>query len=186
MESFGRVVVVSLAALAVVLICSKNIVAAEDPEFGVIRDLCERTTNQDFCFSMLSSDKRSRGMNFGELIRLSIVVSNEKGKEGKNHILELQKQTTDPLLKKILDHCSGQYDIGVLDDTQDALNEYNQGDYRLAAISVGSCVNGIETCEDAFRSPPYPTNILRETNEYVKKHCFVSVQLVDSISKSTN
>ncbi|KAG9442987.1 hypothetical protein H6P81_018841 [Aristolochia fimbriata] len=187
MESFRRVlVVVSLAALAVVVMHSKsvNVVAAEDPDLQVIRDLCGRARNPDFCFSMLSSDKRSRGMNFGELIRLAIVVSNEKGKEAKNHILDLQKQTTDPLVKRILNYCGKQYDVGVVHDTDNALVNYNKGEYRLAAISIGACVATVDECASAFMSPPNPPYVMRETNEFVEKNCLVALQLVNSITES--
>ncbi|KAG9442998.1 hypothetical protein H6P81_018852 [Aristolochia fimbriata] len=186
-----RMPVIYLAALGalVLMICSENNVVAEVPELQVIRDLCNRTESPDFCFSILSSDPDSRGSDFNELRFNFLRLSREKAERGVRFISALQKKTTDPLLKEILNYCSHRYERQVVRDTRTALDRYIDPDIPATLEALSWCIDAVEECEKAFKSPPYPacekafksstypSYIMRETNELMKKYCRVARQM---------
>ncbi|KAG9442997.1 hypothetical protein H6P81_018851 [Aristolochia fimbriata] len=183
MEMIRRqiLLLVSLAVLAV-HVCSKNGVAAQGPVSQAIRDACENIVRKDFCISILSSDPRSRDRKYpGQLAHVSILLSNEKGKESLNHISDLEKQTTDPYLKKVLNYCHDRYDLGPVGHTATAIEHFNNGDHDLAAQSLSDCVAKVDECDQVFRSPPYPPFVLGETDEIMNNYCYVALELVNSL-----
>ncbi|KAG9442995.1 hypothetical protein H6P81_018849 [Aristolochia fimbriata] len=172
---------VSLAVIAV-QVCSKNGVAAQRPVSQAIQDACQNTLRPDVCISILSSDPRSRDRKYpGQLAYLSILLSNEKGKESLNHISDLEKQTTDPYLKKVLNYCYDRYDLGAVGATAKALGHFNDGEAGRAALSLSDCTAKVDECDQVFRSPPYPPSVLAETDEIMLKYCYVALELVNSL-----
>ncbi|KAG9442991.1 hypothetical protein H6P81_018845 [Aristolochia fimbriata] len=172
---------VSLAALAV-QVGTKNGVAAQGSVSQAIRDACQNTLRPDVCIFILSSDPRSRDRKYpGQLAYLATLLSNEKGKESLNHISDLQKQTTDPYLKKVLNYCHDRYELGPVGHTSTALEHLNDGDHNLAAQSLSDCVAKVDECDHIFRIPPYPPSVLAETDEVMNKYCYVALELVNSL-----
>ncbi|KAG9442999.1 hypothetical protein H6P81_018853 [Aristolochia fimbriata] len=174
-----RMPVMYLAALGalVLMISSENNVVAEVPELQVIRDLCNRTESPDFCFSILSSDPNYLGSDFDELRSIFLTLSLGKAEEGVRFISALQKKTTDPMLKEILNYCSIRYEREVVVHTNRAGLLYLER--VTGALKLLSwCIDAVEECGNAFKCPPYPAYVMRETNELMKKYCRVAGQLI--------
>ncbi|KAG9441407.1 hypothetical protein H6P81_017261 [Aristolochia fimbriata] len=172
-----------ISSVAILAIHVSSTVAAQSRVVSqVIRDTCQQATHPDFCVSVLSSDDRSLGRKYpGQLTYLAIVISYEKAKEGRNHVADEEKKTTDPLVKKILNYCLDRYDIGAVDGTESAIKEFDNGNKRLAAIDLSAVFGPLDECIGAFNRPPYPANPIGATNELVTKYCYLALELLHSV-----
>ncbi|KAG9458317.1 hypothetical protein H6P81_002825 [Aristolochia fimbriata] len=152
---------------------------AENPDLKVIRAACETTAIPEFCFEMLSGDPNNRGKDLHGLAAVAVNLANVRGISIRIYIANLQKKTTDPVLKHILDGCFGDYDTGVIYDTREAIDEFGKTDYRGSVLSMSGAASAVNQCNDSFATGSQE-NPLKDYNIYMINYLTVGVGLVNN------
>ncbi|KAG9441393.1 hypothetical protein H6P81_017247 [Aristolochia fimbriata] len=177
-----RLVVLLVISLVAMLAVHVTPVAARVPQVPkMIQETCDQSMHPDFCVSVLFSDPRTREEDsLSKLTYFTVVITNEKAKQGMSFVSEVEKNTTDPLGKKLLNYCVDRYEVGPVGGTENAMEDFGEdvGDKTLVANDVSSCLGPLDECNMAFNRPPYPANKIRETNDLVAKYCFLALDLI--------
>ncbi|KAG9441808.1 hypothetical protein H6P81_017662 [Aristolochia fimbriata] len=149
----------------------------------LIRDVCKKTTDPDFCFALLSTNPNSKGKDFHDLTALSINSANERGVAVRAYIGYLGNNTGEPVMKGILEECYGDYDDGVVKGTAGALDAFAESEYGSAVLRLSGSVSATLDCDKAFESGSRE-NVLKDLNGTVMRYLIVAGDLINAFRKN--
>ncbi|KAK9269389.1 hypothetical protein L1049_001162 [Liquidambar formosana] len=133
------------------LISQFSILADED---NLIDKTCKQTPFYDLCVATLQNDSRSASANVSGLGGIMVDAVSVKATELLDHIQELLKRTTDPMVKQSLKECANIYHVVRDADVPQAAQAFAYGDYKFAEQAMNDAANEADICQRKFMRSP--------------------------------
>lgn len=149
-------------------------------DVNFIRNTCSKTQNPSFCFSTLSSDKRSiNATTVDTLAGVSIDLTVAAAEATLSFINDLADKNPGTTLEEDLHLCAQLYS-NAIDDLHDATDELNSKDYGAASSSEDQADDAPDSCQGAFTDGV--TSPVTDKNKMVKDLAGLSGDLLDLLN----
>ncbi|XP_060178240.1 pectinesterase inhibitor-like [Lycium barbarum] len=165
----------SMRKLIVIFFISLSLITFSSGD--LIDDVCRKSRDFKVCTTSLRADPKSSSADEKGLIRILLQQCLAKATSIYNEIVNLLKETKEPVLKECLQICKDNYD-GSNEDLIDSIKYFDASDYFSLKISAAGATNGAVTCEEAFTEPPVRKSPIKSENDNFADFVHLTMSLI--------
>ncbi|XP_059436081.1 pectinesterase inhibitor-like [Corylus avellana] len=140
------------AVAFVLLVYSQSLgmVRADLEDQDLVDITCSKTYNPVFCTSTLRADPGSTSTDLKGLALIMLHAVQNRTNETFRHVEYLIGQTSDPVIKEMLNGCSTEYGVAAVVSCPDAIKQFGWGRFLFSQGDMDGVFHNAENCEGYF------------------------------------
>jgi pectinesterase inhibitor-like protein len=140
------------AVAFVFLVCSQSLgmVRADLDVPDLVDVTCSKTYSPVFCTSTLRADPGSASADLKGLALIMLHAVQNRTNETFGHVEYLIGQTSDPVIKEMLNGCRTEYGDSAFNGCQDAIKQFGFGRFVFSQSEMEGVFQSAERCEEYF------------------------------------